>query len=109
MRRRTARNLKPCRKCGAIQPHSCPPVLRPADVTRTPASRGRTSSYFQCPKCFKPVVSMNEPSRFGVITDTCDACLKVYAVRLKEFEPVKPPTRDTARQVTDPQSDTFGT
>ena len=87
-----------CRKCGEQLPHigNCPPLLMPRDVTRKPGSNGRTMTYFTCPKCFTPTVSLNEPSRFGVITDKCHGqCRKIISIRLKEYEKPRPITRDT--------------
>jgi len=87
--------IKTCGTCGARKPHTCPPVLTESQVSKAPGSRKRMALFFNCPKCFRPVCSMNTPNHLGIITDTCDTCLKVFRVRLKEYETPRPRPRDT--------------
>jgi len=90
-----SQRLKICERCGAFTKHKCPPLIPRSQITEAPASRGRTARFFRCPKCFEPVHSINTPDRRGILTDTCDCCLKVFRVRLATHTPRRPIKRDT--------------
>lgn len=88
MKRRRVGISKPCGKCGALPPHSCPPVLKlPHGYTRTKNRDNRWVTMFDCPRCGYRQAELTEPSSKGVLNYHCRTCNKIRAVRLSEYEP----------------------